>query len=80
MRTILCHHYVGKNLEGSFENDKMCCGVIQLNQFIQQANIYSSSEPNCYDFLPLTIQDMPFKSKLIWLIYIQGFSDSDLLK
>ena len=31
-------------------------------------------------FLASTIRDMPFKTQLIWLIYIQGFSESDLLK
>ena len=55
-------------------NGKICCGVIQLNQFNQQANIHSSDEINCYHFLPLTIQDMPFIAKLIWLIYINSCS------
>ena len=50
------------------KNGKICCRVIQLNQFIKQANMHCSDEPNCYFFLPLTVQDMPFKAKLIWLI------------
>ena len=71
MHTIWCLHYVGENLEGNFKNGKISCCVISLYQFIQQANIHNSSEPNCNHFPPLTIQDKPFKAKLIWMIYIK---------
>ena len=73
MHMIWCPHYIAENLKGNFKIAK----YDQFNRFIE-ANIQSASEPNRYHFVALTIQDMPFKAKLIRLIYIQGFCDSDL--
>ena len=73
MHTIRCLHSVVVNLEGNFKNGKICYGVIQLNRLIQQANLHSSSEPYCYHFLPLTIQNMPLWQNLFgWFTY-KGF-------
>ena len=38
---------------------------------------HSSGEPDRDHFLALATRVMPSKTKLIWLIYVQGFSDRD---
>ena len=49
-------------------------------QSIFLTNKYISGELNRYHNLRYAIQDVPSKTKLLWSIYMQGFSDRDQSK
>ena len=50
--------------------------MMQINSFVDKQKLHSS----LLSFTNINHLDMAPKTKLIWLSYILGFSDSDLLK